>query len=155
MTTTSNRLRRFAFSSSPVFQWALSSSLPLEVSVMTSPILQFDVHRAGVTPKPRNLEAISVLGVPGGSEVGEWRLKTFQLIRVRRTRKEFVATTWLEGGALVEYGSGKTAGEAITDLVTSLGEYREALEERESKVGDSSLKELAHLRNIIERTTNG
>ena len=76
-------------------------------------------------------------------------MKSVILVQVSRTRRESVATTWLEGVA--EYGTGAGDNEAISDLVVSLGEYRKALEKRERKLGDSARKELDCLRRLIER----
>lgn len=81
--------------------------------------------------------------------MGAWRLKSVILVRIRRTRKEFLATTWFEG--IEEYGAGEGETEAIKDLVVSLGEYREALERRAATLGDSARRELHYLCKLIER----
>ena len=51
-----------------------------------------------------------------------------------------------------EYGISAVAPDAITDLIISLGEYRESLERREERLGDSALRELSALRRLIELT---
>lgn len=48
-----------------------------------------------------------------------------------------------------EYGSGASLEEAVLDLLTSLSEYRESLEEREAKLGAPAVADLATLRSII------
>jgi len=87
--------------------------------------------------------------LPRDSEIGDWRLKSIILVQIRTTRKEWLATTWLEG--IAEYGVGEGGSEAIIDLVVSLGEYRESLEKREVNLGDSARRELDYLRRLIER----
>ena len=70
-------------------------------------------------------------------------------MQIRYTPKEYVAATWLEG--IAEYGAAQGQTEAVADLVVSLGEYKESLEKRETKLGDSARRELDYLRRLIKR----
>ena len=128
-----------------------SNELPasaVEVAWVTGPSLMLVEHNTARTPTVRRLDALTVVSVSQDSEIAGWVLKSVLIAQVRRTRKQSVATTWLEG--FVEYGTGKTDSEAMADLVISLGEYRESLERREGKLGESAKKELEHLRRLIE-----
>lgn len=134
MTTISNELAASAFRSSP-----------------GSSQIKFAPIEPGKTPKPRRSETLTVLSILKGSDIGGWRLKSVLLVQIRRTRKQSLATSWLEG--VTEYGVGKTDSEAITDLVMSVGEYRESLEKQENKLGDTAQKELSYLRRLVERSS--
>lgn len=148
--TVSNELQTSAFvSTSDMAMKCWHADLAWSRS-RTSPELKFPVHKPGKTVAPFKSPTLSVYSLPRRTEISGWRLKTLLLIQVRRTRRESVATTWLEG--MVEYGTGKGESEAIADLVVSLGEYRESLEKREKNLGDSARKELDYLRKLVERT---
>ena len=54
-----------------------------------------------------------------------------------------------------EYGAGASIEEAVQDLLTSLSEYRESLEEREANLGTPAAADLVKLRGIIRRCTHG
>ena len=94
---------------------------------------------------------VTAVVIPHDTSIAGWHLKSLLLVEITPADMEFVATTWLEGVA--EYGTGETEADAKTDLVVSLGEYREALEERQDKLGDSALRELDYLRKLIERSS--
>lgn len=92
-----------------------------------------------------------VLPIPRDTQVAGWRLKSLLLVQTKPARKGWVATGWLEG--IAEYGTAENETDAITDLVVSLGEYKEALEKREEGLGDSARRELDYLRKLIERSS--
>ena len=95
--------------------------------------------------------SLTVFSVPKDTRIGGWLIKSVLLIRIFNRAGESVATTWLEG--LTEYGSGAEGIDAIEDLIVSLGEYRESLENRKADLGESALRELDGLRKLIERVT--
>lgn len=151
MSTLSTELVQLTVYSSPEITLVSSSSAPIPLDWKTSPTIRFAVHKPVKTPVPRRLDTLTVLAVPRDTEIAGWLLRSVLLVQLRRSRKEWVATTWLE--RLAEYGSGETDVEAIKDLVVSLGEYRESLERRESKLGEPARKELVALRRLIEPST--
>ncbi len=57
----------------------------------------------------------------------------------------------IAGSPVEEYGAGLSVEEAAYDLLTSLSEYHESLEEREARLGASAAADLAKLRSIIRR----
>ena len=150
MSTISNQLAASAFISNPDVPIVPSSNAPIQLDCVTSPEIKLVAgHKPGKTPNPRKLDSLTVFPLPADSTLNNWRLKSVIVIQLRRARKQWLATTWLEGVA--EYGTGETDSEAITDLVVSLGEYRESLEKREEKLGNPARNELKTLRNLIER----
>jgi len=148
-----------AFVSNPEIRVAAVPSLPIKLKSETSSEIIFIMHNPGNTltsGKPNTVKlthgrfnTLTVFTLPRDSEIGDWRLKSIILAQIRHTRKEWLATTWLEG--IAEYGVGEDTSDAIIDLVVSLGEYRESLEKQEANLGDSAQRELDHLRRIIER----
>ena len=138
-------------SNSPI-QWEMESSAEINWEMQGSADINIVVHKPVKTPSFRKANSVLVLSIPRGSEIGPWHLKSVLLVQISRSRRESVATTWLEGVA--EYGVGKGDDEAILDLVVSLGEYRDSLEKRKGKLGDSARKELDRLRKLI-RTSSG
>ena len=117
-------------------------------SVDTSEHITYDVGKPGMTPKLRNQDGLTVIAIPRKSTISDWRLKSTLIIQVRRTKKEWLAETWLEG--ISEYGLGQNESDAITDLIVSLGEYYKSLKMRKRKLGDSALKDIATLEKLIE-----
>lgn len=161
MSTGTNKLKASAFVSNPIIRAVPLSNPPIiRVVPLSSSPLQWElegnveirlvVHKPVKTPIPRKPSSVTVLLIPRKSEICGWRLKSAILVQVSRTRRESVATTWLEG--IAEYGTGAGDNEAISDLVVSLGEYRKSLEKRERKLGDSARKELDCLVRLIERS---
>ena len=129
------------------------ASGPIGIGTLISPEIEFTVVKPDKTPNYGKIpDSLTVLTVPREISYGDWHLNSILVVQLRRTRKQSVASTWLEG--VSEYGSGATEGEAVADLVVSLGEYRESLEQREGTLGTlgrSAVKELAALRKLIER----
>lgn len=93
---------------------------------------------------------LAAITYPGNIKIGEWMLLSTLVIQLRRTRREAIATIWLEG--IHEYGVGKNDNEAIEDLIESLGEHRESLERREDALAEISVKQLVCLRQLIKRS---
>ena len=129
---------------------APETSKEINIPVQHSPDIHPIVNTSAGAIQVEHFTALTLVpilkkevGIPG------WRVNSTLLIQLERTQKQSLATMWLEGVA--EYGAGEDDNEAIMDLITSLAEYRECLEEREQNLGDSSRKELACLRNLIER----
>jgi len=151
MKTISNKLKASAFVSNPGIQVDSLSSFPIQLELKISPEIRLVVHKPGKTPSLRKTSSLTVLSIPRNSEISGWCLKSVMLVQVSRAQKESLAMIWLEGVA--EYGTGEGDSEAITDLVVSIGEYRESLEKREKKLGDSARKELDCLRRLIERSS--
>lgn len=100
------------------------------------------------TPNLRKADSLTVFAIPQDTSIKGWHLKSALLGHLRPVRKQWIATTWLEG--VEEYGTGKTESEAVVDLVTSLGEYRLSLEKREKNIGELTKRELGYLRRLIE-----
>lgn len=147
--TISNEIPSSAFVSNPEIRIMAFPSPPIELKSKTSPEIRYLVHKPGKTLTRGLSNTLTVCMLPRDSEIGDWRLKSIILVQIRTTRKEWLATTWLEG--IAEYGVGEGGSEAIIDLVVSLGEYRESLEKREVNLGDSARRELDYLRRLIER----
>lgn len=108
--------------------------------------IRITAHKTAKTPK-----VVMALTIPRDTLIAGWFLKSLLLVQVKPARRGSVATTWLEG--IAEYGAAENETDAITDLIISLGEYREALERRQRKLGDSARKELDYLRKLIERSS--
>lgn len=127
----------------------VTNKLPVSV-FSTSPEMRLVIHKTDRTPTPRRLESLTAVVIPSNTKIAGWRLKSAVLVQLRRTRKQCVAATWLEG--LTEYGTGKTEVDAIADLLVSLGEYKTSLKKRKSKLGESAQNELAAINNLLERS---
>ena len=75
-----------------------------------------------------------------------WELVTDLPIEIQIWEDEVVAVANL---STEEAGGGDTEEEAIFDLVTSLSDYREWLEDHEAKVGPTETEDLKILRRLI------
>lgn len=141
LSTVSSELKEpvLAFSSALNVQGL--SSPTIQFTLFSSPEIRYVVRKPVGTPR--------VVAIERDIMIDGWRLKSTLLVQINSTRKEAVATTWLEGVA--EYGVAKNENEAMRDLIVSLGEYRESLEKRKKSLGDSAKKELECLRKLIER----
>jgi len=128
---------------------AFVSSESIFVEVSSGPTIELPHQKPVGTPNPHTQESTTVLAIPS-REIGEWRLKTTLLVQlVPSSSHEWLAMTWLEG--VPEYGTGEGDVEAIEDLVASIGEYRESLERREDKLGESAKRELGYVKRLVER----
>ena len=87
--------------------------------------------------------------IPAGrSWEGGWELLSDLAVQVQTTPE---AVLVIAGAPVEEYGAGLSVEEAAYDLLTSLSEYHESLEEREARLGASAAADLAKLRSIIRR----
>ena len=148
MNTVSNALSDLPFVSDSNIRVMPSSSIPAEITPETSPEIMITFCKTGTTRTQRRQSSLTVLAIPGGTKISGWHVKSVMLVQVSRTRKESVATIWLEN--VVEYGVGKKDNEAIIDLIVSIGEYKQSLEKLKKKLGDSSRKDLENLCKLIE-----
>ena len=151
--TTSNELREWPVSpveASQVVVGAPSGTATyLGLEWETAPEVIWVFHDPQGTPDIPHPHSLAVMTLSEGLEVGGWRLKSLIMMQMQCAETECVASTWLEG--VLEYGVGERQDEAIVDLLISLGEYLESLDERETTLGDSAKRELDYLRKIIER----
>lgn len=148
MNTISNALPSLPFIFDSGIRFMPSSSIPVKITSETSPEIKITFYKIGTTRIQRRQSSLTVLAIPKDTEISGWRLKSVMLVQVSCTRKESVATIWLEN--VVEYGVGKEDNEAIIDLIVSIGEYKQSLEKLEKKLGDSSRKDLENLCKLIE-----
>ena len=77
-----------------------------------------------------------------------WELSRDLIVEAEVSDGETVAKTGL---TIEEYGIGNTLKDAVYDLLTSLSGYRETLERRQDKLGDSAAADLASLKTLIRR----
>ena len=108
---------------------------------------------SAATPDTPNVESVTLSPLHKGFEVGSWRLRSLLLTEVHVTQNSVVALTYLSGAS--EYGSGQTPEEALRDLVVSLGEYRQTLEVRRDRLGESTRRDLEVLEGQVEPATPG
>ena len=80
---------------------------------------------------------------------GDWELTADLVVEIQASGEEVLAVS--HHLTVEEYGEGASVEEAVQDLLTSLSEYRESLEEREARLGVSAAADLAKLRGIIRR----
>ena len=89
-----------------------------------------------------------LLFVPSGKGWDGWMLAYNLLVTISFSPPDWVATTHLD---VAEYGIGTTEEDAVIDLLTSLSEYRESLEDREDRLGAPGLSDLSKLRALLNR----
>ena len=86
--------------------------------------------------------------IPSGcSWDGEWELTGDLVVEIRTSGEEMLAVA--RHLTVEEYGAGASLEEAIQDLLTSLSEYRESLEEREYRLGAPAVADLAKLLDMV------
>ena len=68
------------------------------------------------------------------------------MVEVNTSWEEVIAITYL---TVQEYGIGDSLGSAIEDLLTSLSDYYQSLESRQSKLAPPASKDLEILRRLI------
>ena len=83
---------------------------------------------------------------------GDWELAGDLVVEVQTYREEVLAIA--HELTVEEYGAGASLEEAVQDLLTSLSEYREVLEEREAGLGVPAAADLAKLRKILRRRSH-
>jgi len=92
-------------------------------------------------------ESTSLVMIPEGFKAeGYPQLRTLLLAHLKVSRRGVLATSYLDAE---EYGAGQTEQEAVFDLVSSLAEYKVSLEEREGRLSDGALADLAKLRRLF------
>lgn len=143
-----NETGRDSFVSTPSIHFTPVSSPVVQSSFLSSSQVVFTVAPSVATPIVPMVGAVSLVSLPVDLELGGWRLKCLLLALLETTLSGTIASTWLHG--VSEYGTGETEQEALADLVDSLGEYLQSLEERETRLADIALEELNHLRTLIE-----
>ena len=79
-----------------------------------------------------------------------WELAADLHIEVGASPEEVVVTCL----DLQEYGTGDSLESAITDLLTSLSDYRLSLESREANLAPSASKDLRILRRLVRTAAN-
>ena len=84
---------------------------------------------------------------------GDWELTADLAVEIQTFGEEVLAVS--DHLTVEEYGEGASVAEAVQDLLTSLSEYRESLEEREARLGAPAVEDLAKLRGIIRRCSHG
>ncbi len=95
------------------------------------------------------VRAVYSIYLAKGWQLGNWQLASGLLVALQQTTSQIVVATWLE--TVEEYGIGATPEEAIADLISSLGEYKESLGKRREQLGPSALRDLVCLQKLIER----
>jgi len=150
--TMSNNLGASSFISSPVMSRNDIKSKELLFKLQPSKKVRFNYKSTSKTPMFKEQESVTILALPRGVIVG-WELKSILLVRIQNRAGESLAMTWLESG-IAEYGVGKSDPEAIEDLIVSLGEYRESLENKKTVLGKSASIELENLSRLISRLDN-
>ena len=83
---------------------------------------------------------------------GDWELTGDLVVEVQTCREEVLAIA--HQLTVEEYGAGASLEEAVRDLLTSLSEYRDSLEEREDRLGVPAAADLAKLRKILRRRSH-
>ena len=83
----------------------------------------------------------------------DWELTADLVVEIQTSGEEVLAVS--HHLTVEEYGEGASVAEAIQDLLASLSEYRESLEEREARLGASAAADLAELRGILRRCPRG
>ena len=111
------------------------------------PLPRFRVPKPVGTPRPRGAETVAVFTAVAGTPAGDWQLKLPLIVEARPARREWMATTWLEG--VQEYGHGADLAHAFADLLSSIGEYLTSLEAHEPALGEQAIRELAYLRRLL------
>ncbi len=79
----------------------------------------------------------------------DWELAGDLAVEIQTSEQEVLAIA--HQLTVEEYGAGASLEEAVWDLLTSLSEYRESLEEREERLGAPAVADLARLRKILRR----
>ena len=91
--------------------------------------------------------------IPSGySWSGDWELAADLVVEIQTSGQKVLAVA--HQLTVEEYGSGTSLEEAVQDLLTSLPDYRESLEEREERLGAPAVADLARLRKVIRRRSH-
>ena len=82
----------------------------------------------------------------------DWELADDLLVEIQTSEDEVLAIA--HQLTVEEHGAGASFEEAVQDLLTSLSDYRECLEEREARLGATAVADLARLRQVIRRCSH-
>jgi hypothetical protein len=90
---------------------------------------------------------VGIALVPQGTPVGResWEIKQDLVTELRLEGSNYIALSH----DVSEYGIGETEQDALSDLVTSLADYRASLEKREATLATREKNDLARLRDLI------
>jgi hypothetical protein len=80
-----------------------------------------------------------------------WVLTTDLLVEITTSWEEVVATAYL---TVQEYGVGISFEDAVLDLLTSLSDYYQSLEARQTSLGPPADEDLKILRGLVRPVTN-
>lgn len=119
------------------------------VLYVTTASIAYPTFATGTSAVPLDTESLSLLvllPVPEEQSSTGHHLKSILLIQLRTSESGALAITYLD---TEEYGWGKTEGEAIADLMTSLVEYMESLEARQDQLGDPAAADLKKLHALF------
>ena len=83
---------------------------------------------------------------------GDWELAADLVVEIQTSGEEVLAIA--HQLTVEEHGAGASVEEAVQDLLTSLSDYRECLEEREARLGATAVADLARLRHVIRRCSH-
>ena len=141
----SNALPASAFNSSPSITVEPTSSPVIDLIWSTTPRIKIVVSKSGTTGEHKWTSSLTVIPLPGETEIGGWRALSLIIVRLRPGRDLWYSRTWLAG--LVARGKGETVGKAIVGLFSDLGAK---LENSEEHPGLTPNRRLARLRSMIE-----
>ena len=79
-----------------------------------------------------------------------WVLLNDLVVSIQSSQNEVVAVTFLTH-TVQEYGIGSSLDSAISDLLTSLSDYYEFLEDRQDRLATEAVGDLEGLRSLIRR----
>ena len=120
-------------------------------TLLISGHIQYSVNHTYLYGNTPNVQSLAIGGglfiLSRGRSWDEWSLKTDLMVGITTCPQGWLATTHLD---IAEYGFGKSLDEAVADLLTSLSDYRESLESREERLGQSAKGDLNKLRKLVE-----
>ncbi len=149
--TISNELRSTPFATNPQIFLKYERTPDISFTFSNSPRIIFNIMGTVKSPVLESESGLTLLLVPRDTHIDDLCLRSFLLVKILQTKEGVLAESWLEG--IYEYGSGQIASEAVIDLIISLGEYLDSLEEREARLGESAKRELDALRKLVTRKT--
>jgi len=93
-------------------------------------------------------EATGLIVMAGGFKVENYPpLREVLLAQLKVSRAGVLAITYLD---TEEYGSGQTEDQAVADLISSLAEYKDSLEQREDRLSEEAMADLSKLRRLFD-----
>jgi hypothetical protein len=108
-------------------------------------VVQHEMTSVGTYQNPTMCVGIEVLpqGTPVG--IGSWKMKQDLVVELRIEGAKFIALYH----DVSEYGIGETEQDALSDLLTSLADYRLSLERREATLAAREKNDLSRLKELI------